>query len=839
MRYNPLKIEPRWQKYWEKNGFYRAEDFSKKPKYYVLVEFPYPSGDGLHVGHPRSYSALDVVARKKRMEGYNVLYPMGWDAFGLPTENYAIKTGIHPEVATKKNIARFKAQIQSLGLSFDWSHEVNTTDPKYYRWTQWIFLQFFKHGLAYEAQMPISWCPSCKIGLANEEVVHGECERCGAAVGKKVLTQWMLKITAYADRLIEGLQRVDYPERVKTQQINWIGRSEGAEVVFKIRGSKFEIPVFTTRPDTLFGATYMVIAPEHPIILNLESRVSNLEEVRRYVKKAKQKSDLERTDLAKEKTGIELKGVKAINPVDGKVIPIWVSDYVLISYGTGAIMAVPAHDERDFEFAKKFKLPIIEVISPDGKPHRLQEAYINEGILVKSGEFSGLYSKDAKERIITWLAKKKLARKTVHYKLRDWIFSRQHYWGEPIPLVFCESCKRRAQNSKHKKEFNRGELVNPGWIAVPEKDLPIKLPYVEKYQPTGTGESPLANIKGWVHTKCPKCGGPAKRETDTMPNWAGSSWYFLRYLDPQNNKAFVDPKKLRYWMQVDWYNGGMEHTTLHLLYSRFWYKFLYDIGLVPQDEPYRKRTSHGMVLGEDGRKMSKSFGNVINPDDVVKAYGADTLRMYEMFMGPMEEMKPWGTKGIIGLYRFLGRVWVVANELKTKNEKWKRKTENLKPNESIERLRHKTIKKVTEDIDGFRFNTAISALMEYTNGISLMANRVSPTNLQLAIRHLLVLLAPFAPHITEELWQGVLGNKRSIHLEPWPKYEKKLIETESVVVVIQVNGRVRDQVMVEKGKTEEEIKAIVIVRDKVRKYIDKREIKRVVYVPDKLINIVV
>lgn len=855
MRYNPRKIESKWQRYWEKNGFYRAEDFSKKPKYYVLVEFPYPSGDGLHVGHPRSYSALDVVARKKRMEGYNVLYPMGWDAFGLPTENYAIKTGVHPSVATKKNIARFKKQIQRLGLSFDWSREINTTDPHYYTWTQWIFLQLFRHGLAYRKKMPISWCPSCKIGLANEEVVDGKCERCGYVTERKNLEQWLLKITAYADRLIKDLENVDYPSRVKTQQTNWIGRSEGAEVTFQIsfrhaqdpkpsRGAKpkLQIPVFTTRPDTLFGATYLVLAPEHPILERLKNEITNYTEVASYIVRAREKSDLERTDLAKEKTGVRLKGVKAINPAGKTEIPIWISDYVLMGYGTGAIMAVPAHDERDFEFAKIFKLPVVEVISPDGKPHHIKKAYTRDGILVKSARFSGLYSEDAQKRIVEWLAAKGLAKKAVHYKLRDWVFSRQHYWGEPIPLVFCEACKKQAENPKPKtqhtktnrSEFSKGELLNPGWVAVSEKDLPVALPHVEKYKPTGTGESPLASVSNWVHTPCPRCGARARRETDTMPNWAGSSWYFLRYLDPENSNALADPKKIKYWMPIDWYNGGMEHTTLHLLYSRFWYKFLYDIGVVPQNEPYKKRSSHGMVLGEDGKKMSKSFGNVINPDDVVRAYGADTFRLYEMFMGPMEEMKPWDAKGIVGMYRFLVRVWGLVASRK----RWGARRETSKErfhDVTLEKLRNKTIKKVTEDIDGFKFNTALSALMEYTNELVDRREECTREN----IETLLMLLSPFAPHMTEELWRGVLAREASIHLAPWPRYDSKLIQEETFELVIQINGKVRDKFIAGRGMGEKEIKDMVLARDKVKTWIGGGQVKRFVYVQDRLVSIVV
>jgi leucyl-tRNA synthetase len=866
-KYNPKKIEKKWQDEWEKENIYKAEEKSKKPKKYILIEFPYPSGAGLHVGHCRPYCALDTLARKKKMEGNNVLFPIGWDAFGLPTENFAIKNKIHPQEATEKNIANFKKQIKSLGLSFDWSREINTTDPKYYKWTQWIFLKLFEKGLAYQAEMPINWCPSCKIGLANEEVVGGKCERCGTTTEKKIKKQWMLKITAYADKLIEGLEKVDYPERVKTQQINWIGKSTGAEIKFNIvvksegdtstcrlqdkfkinnEDKKFRtiannegdipecrlqdktIKIFTTRPDTLFGCTYMVVCPEHKIISNLKSDIANLDEVEKYLKKVKKKSDLERTDLAKEKTGVELKGIKAINPVNNKEIPIFVADYVLPHYSTGAIMAVPAHDERDFEFAKKYGLPIKKVIEPPelqsivrnaqdiamGAQTNLKvetECYIEDGINVNSDFINGLETKKAKEKITKWLEKKGVGEKAVNYKLRDWIFSRQHYWGEPIPLVHCKKC---------------------GIVPIPEKDLPVKLPYVEKYQPTKTGESPLTNISKWVNVKCPKCGSAAKRETDTMPNWAGSSWYFLRYLDPKNNKTLADFEKIKYWMPVDFYNGGMEHTTLHLLYSRFWHKFLFDIGIVPQNEPYQKRTSHGMVLAEDGRKMSKSFGNVINPDDVVKKFGADSLRLYEMFMGPFEQTISWNEKGLVGMERFLQKVAKLFE--KTMNNK-----QRTEKNTRCEILLHQTIKKVTEDIDNFKFNTAIAQLM-------ILLNEMEKQKLLFPVHYssFIKLLSPFAPHIAEEIYQKTRSKEqgikfKSIFEEEWPKYDEKLIKEEKINLIIQINGKVRDQIEVDAEISEDKAREIALSRKKVVKWIKGKEIKKIIFVKGKLINIVV
>ncbi|MBZ9577475.1 leucine--tRNA ligase [Patescibacteria group bacterium] len=817
-KYNPRKIEKKWQKRWEELDVFRAFDRSKKPKFYVLVEFPYPSGEGLHVGHCRGYVAMDVLARKRRMQGFNVLFPMGWDAFGLPTENYAIKTGIHPAIATKKNTAVFKRQQKNLGLSFDWSREINTTDPFYYKWTQWIFVQLFKKGLTYKAKMPINWCPSCKIGLANEEVVDGKCERCGEKVVRKEKGQWMLKITKYAERLIQDLDKVDYPERVKISQKEWIGKSEGVEVEFKIQNqpsgesltsfnpAKFKIPVFTTRTDTLFGCTYLVLAPEYPLIEELKDKITNYKQVKDYIEKSKKKIEKERTTEDKEKTGIKLRGVKAINPVNNREIPIFVADYVLMHYGTGAIMAVPAHDQRDFDFAKRYNLPIIEVIKPkNAKPRVLDRAYEGEGILIDSGRFTGMRSEDARGRMGQWLAKKDLAKKAVHYKLRDWIFSRQRYWGEPIPMVKCEKC---------------------GWQPVLEDDLPVKLPRVKEYKPTEKGESPLAKVKNWVNTKCPKCGDPGQRETDVMPNWAGSNWYYLRYCDPQNERKLADPKLLKHWMPVDWYNGGMEHVTLHLLYSRFIYKFLWDIKAVPKSigsEPYKRRTSHGIVLGEGGIKMSKSKGNVINPEKVVKEHGADTMRVYEMFMGPFEQMIPWDTKGVKGVRRFLEKVWKLQYKVGQK----------LGDGPGLERLVHKTIKKVGEDIESLKYNTAVSALMVLTNKMGSY-KEISLNYYSL----LLILLCPFAPHITEELWyrakiKGLCCNQE------WLKYNPKLIKEKKVILVIQINGKIRGKIEVEAGISEKKAKELALIQEKIIKWTKGKKIKKTIFVPGKLINFVV
>ncbi len=797
--YNPKSIESKWQKKWEKNGLYKAVDFSKKKKQYVLIEFPYPSGDGLHVGHVRSYSALDAVARKKRMEGYNVLYPIGYDAFGLPTENYAIKSGIHPIEVTKKNTKIFEKQLKSLGLSFDWSREINTTDPKYYKWTQWIFLQMFKKGLAYQAKMPINWCPSCKIGLANEEVVGGKCERCGAEVERREQKQWMLKITAYAEGLLKDLDVVDYSERIKTQQINWIGKSEGVTVKFRV-GEEF-IEVFTTRIDTIFGVTALVLAPEHELISNLKSQISNLSEVENYIKKSKKKSELERTDLEKEKTGVPLQGIYAINPANNEKIPVWVGDYVIAAYGGGAVMIVPAHDKRDYEFAKKYGLEIREVISGGDIS---KESFVDYGTLVNSGQFNGLKSEEAIKRITDWLEEKKLGRKAVNYKLRDWVFSRQHYWGEPIPIIHCEKC---------------------GAVPVPEKDLPIKLPYVKKYKPTNTGESPLAAIKKWVNIACPECGEPARRETDTMPNWAGSNWYYLRYCDPKNNKKLADMKKLKYWMPIDLYNGGMEHTTLHLLYSRFVYKFLYDIKAVPTPEPYAKRRSHGMVLASDGRKMSKSFGNVINPDKVVEKYGADSLRLYEMFMGPFEQAINWSIEGLEGCYRFLKRVWALFQ-----NE---RKFGKTTSKELVQKM-HYTIKKVGDDLENMKFNTAVSTMMEFINLWSEKDNILSKKDAE----NFLKILASFTPHVCEELW-AKLGHKTSIFKEKWPKYDEKLIKKQTFELVIQINGKVRSKIEVSADISEDEAKKLALSNDRVKNWLKGQTPKKIIFVKGKLINIVV
>jgi len=796
--YNPQKIEPKWQKYWEENGFFKAEDFSKKPKKYILIEFPYPSGAGLHVGHARSYSALDAVARKKRMEGFNVLFPIGWDAFGLPTENYAIKTGIHPSVATEKNVANYKKQLKSLGLSFDWSREINTTDPKYYRWTQWIFLKLFEKGLAYQAEIPINWCPSCKIGLANEEVVGGKCERCGTQAEKKTLKQWMIKITKYADRLIDDLKEVDYPEKVKLQQINWIGKSYGTEIDFKIEDLDEIIKVFTTRTDTLFGVTAVVLAPEHPLAGKL-IKEEYKEEVKQYIQTAKKKSDFEREKLEKEKTGV-FTGSYCLNPANSEKVPIWIGDYVVATYGGGAVMVVPAHDYRDYDFAKKYGLEIREVVSGGDIS---KDAFIDYGVLINSGEFEGLSSKEAIEKITKWLEKKDLGRKIIQYKLRDWVFSRQHYWGEPIPIIHCEKC---------------------GQVPVPEKDLPIELPYIEKYQPTGTGESPLADVTEWLKVKCPKCHGPAKRETDTMPNWAGSNWYFLRYLDPANKKSPADPKKIKYWMPVDWYNGGMEHTTLHLLYSRFIYKFLFDIGVVPQKEPYKKRTSHGMVLAEDGRKMSKSFGNVINPDEIVQKYGADTLRLYEMFMGPFDQMIAWSTDGVKGVFRFLDKVWNLIPE----------NLDNKKSSSKILTALHKLNQKIDNDVENIKFNTIISSFMEFVN---LVQDNKKELGREM-IERFLILFSPFASHISEELWNK-LGHKNSIMSEKWPQADPKFLREETILLIIQINGRLRDKIEVPADISEDEAKKLTISRENVKKWTQGKEIKKIIFVPNKLINVVV
>ena len=845
MKYHPLKIEPKWQKLWEKEKLFFAKDFSQKPKQYLLVEFPYPSADGLHVGHVRSYTALDVLARKKRMEGFNVLYPMGWDAFGLPTENYAIKTGVHPIKVTGRNIKTFKRQLKSLGLSFDWSREINTSDPEYYKWTQWIFLKFFEKGLAYQAEMPINWCPACKIGLANEEVIDGKCERCGTETEKRKIKQWMLKITAYADRLIKDLDKVDYLEKIKTQQINWIGRSEGTTIKFPISNFQFSIEVFTTRIDTIFGVVALVIAPEHPLIKKLKSKIENWEEVQKYIKDSEKKPEFERTKLEKEKTGVPLKGIYAINPINNEKIPIWVGDYVIATYGGGAVMVVPAHDTRDYAFAQKYNLPIRQVITPtkdiksqiqnsqsqtnsklEIQNSKQVECFTDYGKLINSGQFNGLTSEEAIEKITDWLEKRNLGKKTIQYKLRDWIFSRQHYWGEPIPLIFCENCKKRIESGKYSKnEFSKGELLNPGFIAVPEEKLPVKLPYVKKYQPSGTGESPLVKIKKWVKTKCLKCGGPAKRETDTMPNWAGSNWYYLAYLMKSNWKLGIKNWKLfKYWMPVDWYNGGMEHTNLHLLYSRFVYKFLFDLGIVPQSEPYQKRTAHGIILAEDGRKMSKSFGNVINPDEIIEQYGADSLRLYEMFMGPFDQAISWSQQGLVGCFRFLNRVWDLFND----------KNKFGQSNQEIKIKLHQLIKKVSDDIETMKFNTAVAAMMEFLNFWSQEKEKLEKGEAELFLK----ILSPFVPHLAEEIWHN-FGNKKSIFLEKWPKPDEKFLVEEEIEFVVQINGRVRDKLKVKINLSEEEIKEIAFASEKIKKYLAAKKINKIVFVKNKLINFVI
>lgn len=798
--YDYKAIEKKWQKKWEQAGIFHAVNGSDKPKFYALVEFPYPSGQGLHVGHPRSYTALDIVARKRRKNGYNVLYPMGWDAFGLPTENFAIKNHIHPEIVTKNNIAHFKEQLVSLGFSFDWSREINTTDPDYYKWTQWIFLKLFEKGLAYKKEMSVNWCTSCKCVLANEEVVNGVCERCGSEVVHKVKSQWMLKITEYAQRLIDDLDHLDFIERVKLQQKNWIGRSTGAEVKFKTTTGD-ELKVYTTRPDTLFGATYMVISPEHPFVEKWAENLKNIDEIKAYRAEAAKKSDFERTEVAKEKTGVRLSGVEAINPVNGKQIPIFVSDYVLMTYGTGAIMAVPAHDTRDYEFAKVFDLPIVEVVAGGDVE---KEAFTDcaTGKMVNSGFLNGLTVEEAKKAIIEWLEKEGVGEPKVNFKLRDWVFSRQRYWGEPIPIVHCDKC---------------------GYVALPESELPLKLPEVESYEPTDNGESPLAKIDSFVNTTCPHCGGPAKRETDTMPQWAGSSWYFLRYCDPHNDKELASKEALDYWTPVDWYNGGMEHTTLHLLYSRFWHKFLYDIGVVPTKEPYAKRTSHGMILGENGEKMSKSRGNVVNPDDVVRDYGADTLRLYEMFIGDFEKAAPWSTSSIKGCRRFVERIWNLQNNL------------NDEPGHSkaLEKALNKTVKKVTEDIEEMKFNTAIAAMMSLLNEAD-KAGSISKEDYKTIIN----LLNPFAPHITEELWEmQQFGGFCS--LVDWPEYDEALCTDSEVEIAVQVNGRLRSRITVAVDADQDTVLAAAKAEQKVADELFGGNIVKEIYIKGKLVNIVV
>ncbi len=799
--YNHKVVEKKWQKVWDDEKAFAATNDYSKPKYYALVEFPYPSGQGLHVGHPRPYTALDIVARKRRMQGYNVLYPMGWDAFGLPTENYAIKNKIHPKIVTENNVKHFKDQLHSLGYSFDWDREINTTDPKYYKWTQWIFLKLFKAGLAYKKEMPINWCTSCKVGLANEEVVNGVCERCGAPVVRKVKSEWMLKITDYADKLIEGLNDVDYIERVKVSQKNWIGRSTGAEVDFQIKDTEDKLRIYTTRCDTLFGVTYMVVSPEHPYLDKYKDQIKNWEEIVAYREQASRKSDFERAELAKDKTGVAIDGLTAINPVNGKEVPIWVSDYVLMSYGTGAIMAVPAHDERDWEFAKKFHLPIIQVVAKNGEEVDVNEAAFTDvatGVLINSDFLNGLEVKDAKEKMIKFLEEKGIGQAKTNYKLRDWVFSRQRYWGEPIPIVHCDKC---------------------GYVPIDESELPLLLPEVESYMPTDNGESPLAAMTDWVNTTCPCCGGPAKRETDTMPQWAGSSWYFLRYTDPHNDKALASPEALKYWLPVDWYNGGMEHTTLHLLYSRFWHKFLYDQGVVPTPEPYQKRTSHGMILGENGEKMSKSRGNVVNPDDIVQEYGADTLRTYEMFIGAFDLAASWSEDGVKGCRRFLDRVWKLQ-DLMTDEEGYSK---------DLETKMHQTIKKVSNDFENLKYNTAIAAMMTLLNDFY---KKGSITRGEL--KTLIILLNPVAPHITEEMWQ-IIGCEGRVYQQTWPEFDEAKTVESSVEIAVQINGKVKGTLGIQKDDPKDQViaKAKEVIADKLTGNIIKE-----IYVPGRLVSIV-
>lgn len=799
-RYNPNSIEKKWQKYWEENKTFKTSDDKSKEKFYALVEFPYPSGQGLHVGHPRPYTALDIVSRKRRMQGYNVLYPMGWDAFGLPTENFAIKNKIRPEIVTENNIKNFKRQMQSIGFSFDWDREINTTDPDYYKWTQWIFIQMFKKGLAYKKEMPINWCPSCKTGLANEEVINGHCERCGGEVIRKVKNQWMLKITEYADRLIDDLKDVDYLDRIKSQQINWIGRSYGAEIKFPLKEVDEKITVFTTRADTIFGATYMVISVDHPLIEKYSDQIKNIEEIRSYRQEVAKKSELERTDLSKEKTGYKIDGLTAINPLTNKDIPVYVSDYVLMTYGTGAIMAVPAHDDRDYEFAKKFNIEMIPVIEgSDIENSAFTET--NEGNLINSEFLNGLSVNEAKQKMYEYIEEKEIGHKKTNYKLRDWVFSRQRYWGEPIPLVYCEHC---------------------GWVPLEEKDLPLVLPKVDNYEPTDNGESPLSNIDEFVHTKCPKCGRNAVRETDTMPQWAGSSWYYLRYTDPHNDEAIASKENLEYYVPVDWYNGGMEHTTLHLLYSRFWHKFLYDIGVVPTKEPYMKRTSHGMILGDNNEKMSKSRGNVVNPDDIVRDFGADTLRCYEMFIGDFEKSAPWSENGVKGCRKFLDKVWR-TQELVDEDSNF----------EKMETLTHQTIKKVSEDYENLKFNTAIAQLMTLLNEFNNL-DKISKEQYKI----FLILLNPVCPHITEEIWQR-MGYEGYVHEASWPEYDESKTILDVIELPIQVNGKLRATVEIARDASEDEVFEKAIADDVVAKYLEEGNVVKKIYVKGRIFNIIV
>ncbi len=800
-QYNPSAIEKKWQDKWEREGTFEPSDDYSKPKFYGLIEFPYPSGNGLHVGHPRSNTAMDIICRKRRMEGYNVLFPIGWDAFGLPTENFAIKNKVHPAAVTAANIARFKSQLKMLGFSFTWTSEINTTDPDYYHWTQWIFLQLFKAGLAYKAEMPINWCTSCKVGLANEEVVNGKCERCGGEVVHKVKNQWMLKITEYAEKLINGLDDVDFIEKVKTQQRNWIGKSQGAEVDFNISGSEDKIKVYTTRPDTLFGATYMVISPEHALIESFASKIENIDEIKAYQAEAAKKSEFERTELAKEKTGVMIKGITAVNPVNGKEIPVWISDYVLTSYGTGAIMAVPAHDDRDWAFAKKFNLPIIEVVA-GGDVQNEAFTDIETGIMVNSDFLNGLSVSDAKVKIIEWLTENGLGVSKTNFKLRDWVFSRQRYWGEPIPIVKCDCC---------------------GYVALPESELPIELPQIDSYVQTDSGESPLVNVPEWVNTTCPKCGGPAKRETDTMPQWAGSSWYFIRYVDPKNSDTFASKEAMNYWLPVDWYNGGMEHTTLHLLYSRFWHKFLYDIGAVTCPEPYIKRTSHGMILGEGGEKMSKSRGNVINPDEIVGEIGADAFRVYEMFMGAFDQPIPWSTDGARGCFRFLDRVWKLQKMLTA--EDGISETNKVSVNNAI--------KKVSSDFEAMKFNTAIACMMSLVNDF-YNAGSLSKGDLGALVK----LLYPIAPHICEEIWQVSELGKGDIHEAAWPTFDEKALVKDEVEIAVQICGKIRARINVPSSLDKAGLEAYALENETVKELIGGKPVRKLIAVPGSLVNII-
>ena len=798
-KYDYKAIESKWQEKWEKNGTFNATNDKVKPKFYPLVEFPYPSGEGLHVGHPRSYTALDVVSRKRRMDGYNVLYPMGWDAFGLPAENYAIKHKVHPKIVTEKNIANFKRQLKALGMSFDWSREINTTDPEYYKWTQWIFLQLFKKGMAYKSSMDINFCTSCKVGLANEEVVQGACERCGSPVIRKEKDQWMLKITAYAERLINDLDLVDYIDRVKLQQKNWIGKSSGAEITFPVAGVDEGLVVYTTRPDTIYGATYMVIAPEHPLLQIAGDKIANMDEILAYRDEAKKKSDFERTELNKDKTGVKIEGINAINPISKKEMPIYISDYVMMGYGTGAIMAVPGHDARDYEFAKKFGIEIIEVISGGDIS---VEAYSGDGILVNSEMINGLGVAEAKEKMIAFIEAQGLGIRKINYKLRDWVFSRQRYWGEPIPIIHCAKC---------------------GAVPMDEKDLPLLLPEVESYEPIEDGSSPLAKIEDWVNVACPCCGGPAKRETDTMPQWAGSSWYFLRYIDAHNSEELASKENLEYWLPVDWYNGGMEHTTLHLLYSRFWHKFLFDIGVVSMPEPYQKRTSHGMILGENGEKMSKSRGNVVNPDEIIENFGADTMRLYEMFIGDFEKAVSWQENGVKGARRFLDRVWAMTEFMVDED--------SFQP--EVETLLNQTIKKVTEDYENLKFNTAIAQMMTLVNELYKL-NKVTRKELGT----LVALLNPVAPHLTEEMWEA-LGNQDELSFHPWPKYDESKLVDDEIEVVVQINGKIKDKVMIAKDASKETQEAAALALGKIQEAMVGKSVVKMITVPGKLVNIVV